>query len=393
MNTEKYTSCTTDEFALDKAFSDWVLSPGRETDEFWAEFLQKHPEKKSQIKDAAIIVKAFQPVEEEVPSDRLEEILGEILRDTHSGRRRLVYSVLKVAAVSIAVLGISGLLILRNSHRDPDLFTHVSDEKSEQGRVVLSDGSTYTFDTEQTTIKQTDAGKILINQDTVEVAANPMKSNPDALNQIIIPYGLRSEVTLSDGTHIWLNSGSKLSYPAEFTGKTREVYLSGEAFFDVESDTEKAFHVITRDIRIAVLGTRFNVTSYEEDAGIQTVLLTGKVNIRKNTILARNEEILPGERVVFNRESGAFVRDRPDLQYVTSWVYGYLIFEKEPTPTVFKKLERYYNQPIITEEGLSQITFSGKLDLKENLNEVLEIIAFASSLTITLDNGHYFVKQ
>ena len=60
MNTEKYTSCTTDEFALDKAFSDWVLSPGRETDEFWAEFLNKHPEKKSQIKNAAIIVKAFQ---------------------------------------------------------------------------------------------------------------------------------------------------------------------------------------------------------------------------------------------------------------------------------------------------------------------------------------------
>ncbi len=121
------------------------------------------------------------------------------------------------------------------------------------------------------------------------------------MNQIIIPYGKRSDITLADGTHIWLNSGSQLSYPSEFKTDSREVYLSGEAFFDVKANPNKPFYVITRDIKIKVLGTRFNVSSYNEDNTTQTVLLKGKVTTGKNKIFAQTIDLMPGERMIYDK--------------------------------------------------------------------------------------------
>jgi len=393
MNAEKYRLFTTDEFVLDEGFSQWVLHPDKISDKFWTDFLGSYPEKRIELRDAAFIVKALQPVEDNVPDEQLDDLLKRVYSYSRVRTKKIFYYSLRVAAVLAVLIGVVSILIVNDHLHNRFPLVNADTKDHNQGIVVLSDGSSVKFDTKETVINQITAGNLLINNDTIKVPVNAKKNNPAALNQIIIPYGKRSEVALADGTHVWLNSGSQLLYPAEFTGKTREVYLSGEAFFDVKADPAHPFFVITKEVKISVLGTRFNVSAYNEDQTMQTVLLQGKVNIRKNSLLSRAEELIPGERMVFNRESKTFLKDKIDTQYVTSWVYGYLICENEPTPAIFKKLERYYNQTILSEKGLEEITFSGKLDLKENLKDVLENIAFASSVKITLEGEHYMIKK
>jgi transmembrane sensor len=210
------------------------------------------------------------------------------------------------------------------------------------------------------------------------------------MNQIIIPYGKRSGITLADGSHIWLNSGSQLSYPSEFGSNSREVFLTGEAFFDISTDASRPFYVTTKDIRIRVLGTCFNVSSYTEDNFSQTVLLRGKVSVSQNKVFSKSLQLEPGERFTYDKSKNTFARDNVDIKLFSSWVDGFLIFENEPTTEIFKKLERYYNQQIIADQALDGITFSGKLDLKDDIRDVLNNIAFASSLHVT-QNGTYFI--
>jgi len=132
---------------------------------------------------------------------------------------------------------------------------------SEKGRIILPDGTVSEFESKETEIQQIASGNLTINNDTLLLKKRESTKDESAMAQVIIPYGKRSEITLVDGTKIWLNAGSSLSYPIHFTKNRREVYLSGEAFFEVTSDDAKPFYVITNDMKIRVTGTRFNVTS------------------------------------------------------------------------------------------------------------------------------------
>jgi ferric-dicitrate binding protein FerR (iron transport regulator) len=393
MTFENYLFFNTEEFVLDAAFISWVLNPQNESNLFWSEFIAKHPEKRTQVEEASYIIKALQPVEEDIPAGRLDDILHRIQPKAPDQRRRILFNVLKYAAIITGVIGITGLLYLKNQKSDTFPLAKLNPEVIGQGKIILADGTSIGFDTKETVISQTASGNLLINSDTIPVSAMKLPVKQAALNQVIIPYGTRSQVTLPDGTHIWLNSGSQLSYPTEFSGNSREVYLSGEAIFDVTHDTEKPFFVITKDVKIKVLGTRFNVSAYDNEPNVQTVLLEGKVTIGKNAFLAKTMQMEPGERVVYNQKSEDFTKDKVDVNYYTSWLYGYLIFENEPTPEVFRKLERYYNQSIVVEAGLDSITFSGKLDLKEDIRDVLESITYSSHVKIIREGDVYKVNR
>ena len=142
---------------------------------------------------------------------------------------------------------------------------------------------------------------LTINNDTITGDEFSNNSQENALAKVIIPYGKRSEITLCDGTKIWLNSGSQLSYPLKFKSNLRKVYLTGEAYFNVKSDPSKPFYVVTENVELKVTGTRFNVSSYDNEQTTQAVLVSGKVNISKNDFFSRSVELHPGERVVYSK--------------------------------------------------------------------------------------------
>jgi transmembrane sensor len=258
----------------------------------------------------------------------------------------------------------------------------------------LPEGNSIPLNKAESSLDYSNPEKVLLNNESVIES----ESNKDELsvNQLIIPYGNRSKVTLADNTVVWLNAGSRLIYPSRFTGKQREVTLFGEAFFDVSRNEDMPFIVKTSSIDIKVLGTEFNVTAYTEDNTIQTVLKEGSVSIRrKNSGLFENDLVLkPNQMATFNKTTNDSKVFAVDAAYCTIWVKGLLGLDTQEMSHVIKKLERYYNIQIrVADPLIGSQKISGKLDLNKNMDEVFEYLAKVSSTEIRkIDNNTYEIK-
>ncbi|MDX9882223.1 MAG: DUF4974 domain-containing protein [Prolixibacteraceae bacterium] len=162
--------------------------------------------------------------------------------------------------------------------------------------------------------------------------------------------GMVSELVLPDGTHVWLNAESRLSYPLNFDG-TREVNLSGEAFFDVPEDTELPFVVITGTINVEVFGTSFNVTNYPDEDMTGVVLKTGKVGLFSGEYRNKKElgALLPNQQALFKRSSKKLFVNDVSMEKYTAWKDGVLMFADDPMDEVARKLSRWFNVEFVLE--------------------------------------------
>jgi len=189
------------------------------------------------------------------------------------------------------------------------------------------------------------------------------------------PNGSTSQITLGDGTIVKLNAGSEINYPAFFSGDTRTVSLNGEAYFEVAEDTKHPFLVETKDLTIEVLGTHFNVKSYDDDENITTTLLEGCVSIRKNHINTENDESIvlkPNQQLIFNKKNNSLKLKDVNADLYASWKEGEYHFESEKLSDIVKKLERGFGVDIdIQSPELGQLVFSGIFTKSENIKQIL----------------------
>ena len=203
----------------------------------------------------------------------------------------------------------------------------------------------------------------------------------ESLQTITCPYGARTNITLPDGSIVWLNSGTTLSFPLRFD-KTRPVKLVGEAFFKVVKSGQP-FIVSTHYGEVKVKGTSFNVKAFPDDDSFETTLVEGIVALRdKNT---KNEVTLkPGQQAV--QTSQGFDISNVETRLYTSWKEGKLIFSKEPFPSLVKKLERWYNVKIdYADPKLNQVWYTGTIEM-ESISEVMEMISKASPVSYSFNN-------
>lgn len=210
-----------------------------------------------------------------------------------------------------------------------------------------------------------------------------LEAGKQVFNTLLVPYGNVASLQLEDGTRVWLNAGSRLVYPAAFGQQHREVFLEGEAYFEVATDAHRPFSVYANDMKIAVLGTAFNISAYREDANSQVVLASGSVQLetfrgpgKKSTPV----QLAPGNRALYSGHNGSMTVDNVDIIGFISWKDGVMVAEHTALSEILKKLSRYYNQPITTDARSGNETFSGNLDLQKTLNDVLDIIAASTSL-------------
>lgn len=187
-------------------------------------------------------------------------------------------------------------------------------------------------------------------------------------------YGLISKVTLSDGTEIWLNSGSRLTYPKRFTKKERVVTLSGEAYFKVTSDRFHRFDVLTPNgLKVSAYGTEFNVNAYEEEAHIETTLATGHVEV---SLIGQpsTRSLRPGQQVVFNKETHNMEVANVNLMVETSWKDGKMVFRRANMNEIVQRLARRYNVDIRLEgKELYDYEYSATFT-HESLDEILQLL-------------------
>ena len=398
----EYSDYTTIDFLNDDYFLLWLNKSDSDAIKFWDGFIEKHPEKQLVIDEAVEIFNFFKLHKDKLTLDEVF-ILWENIKKSQKVKKNLFIPLLKYAAIFIFVF-ISGAIFYALFFRiDETVFPKYAEDYTlpEEPRLVLSDGSSVVLDNKNSKIEYDKTGnQLIIDNDTIQQDSEPGISEEETkINSVIIPYGSNSQVTLSDGTKVWLNAGSRLIHPSQFTGSNREVMLFGEAYFDVAKNKDKPFIVKTNYTTIEVLGTKFNVFAYPDETITGTVLVEGSVAVeyKKDGFMKKAERIIlaPNQCALINTEKGNARVSEIDASMYTSWKDGIFKFELEDLNRVLKKLERYYNIKINQENpfiGFHKI--SGKLDLRSSLEDVLDIIKNAVPIDWEKQNNNqYLITQ
>ena len=395
---DKYKDYSAIDFLEDSNFLRWLNEPTQEDHDFWNEYLKKHPSQRAKIKEATLLFNLVHSRENKLALPEQYELWKAIQAGSQTSGKEVFLRILKYAAILVLVFfsGAVSYYIYQNSvGQNQYQLAEINPAVNGEAMVILADGSKVSLDKQMSEISYSTNGRqLIVNNDTITQKAETMK---ESMNKVIVSYGKKSMVLLSDGTKVWLNAGSQLVYPAVFLKDTREVALVGEAFFDVVKNPQKPFVVKAADVSVQVLGTRFDISAYPEDKVIQTVLEEGKINLKYSGggIFKRDYvvEMVPNQMVEFDKISRAANSSTVDVSKFVSWKDGMLEFEKVNLYKALKQVERFYNIKILLEDqSIGSYKLSGKLDLKDEPEEVLNVI----KLTVPIDwqrksNGDFIV--
>ena len=206
----------------------------------------------------------------------------------------------------------------------------------------------------------------------------PASQIAETYQELFTPYGTWSVVNLPDGSKVWLNAGSSLKYPTQFSDKQRVVSMQGEAYFEVESDKEHPFIVKTKQLTVEATGTAFNVNAYAPDHVAAVTLVKGKVAVtldQKKTI-----SLSPGEKIDYNLATSLYNVNKTNTYKWCSWKDGILIFRDDPLEYVFKRLGQTYNVEFILKDAeLGKYSYKATFE-GESLNEILRLLEMSAPI-------------
>lgn len=289
-------------------------------------------------------------------------------------RRRLFFRRLqRIAAILVLGMGLGvGVYMLRPAQ--VERLAQATPEKVAPGSakavLYLSSGRCIQVDSCQQEILESDGMAIYV---TGGGALNYLQETDTAFageltNKLAIPRGGEFQLTLNDGTKVWLNSETELEYPTQFNRKERVVYLKGEAYFDVAQMTDCPFIVKTGDMQVKVYGTQFNVNTHVHGK-IETVLVKGRVGLST----ARNAEIFlkPGQKADYQVESGQVGVENTNVLLYTAWKNGYFMFRNENLDEIMDKLSRWYDLEVFyLHSNLKEIRLSGMMERYHDVREL-----------------------
>ena len=312
-------------------------------------------------------------------------------------KKKYIHFVFAAAASVVLLFGV-GYFFQYNSEPSLEEYVktapNVHSQQADQVTLILGEGSKLSLEEENSKIQYSASGEDVNIGNKKIVNQRSLVNEKPIFNTLLVPYGKRTNLQLSDGTVVWLNSGSKLVFPAVFKGDSRSVYLEGEAIFEVSHNPEKPFKVISDSQEIEVLGTVFNVTHYPEDEVVETVLKSGSVNITYQNKDKKSFKLVPGTLASFNTSTANVQMKEVNVDNYFSWRSGFLRLEKSSLAQIMTKLSRYYNTEIqIEDKDLASETFSGNLELKNDVREVIEIIRKTTELEVkTIENRIVIAK-
>lgn len=221
-----------------------------------------------------------------------------------------------------------------------------------------------------------------------------------AMNEISVPRGNRTSIILPDGSMAWLTNGSKLIYPDNFKGKTREVQLMGEAFFTVTHNAKKPFIVKLGDHRIKVLGTEFSVIAYPQDNTIRVDLVSGKVQMDvsdgKGNETYKSAVLQPSHSLVLDKTSGKLSQSKIPDSFFKYWQEGMYQFKDESFISLGKKIDRIFGVEIIFEDEIIKTrTFTGTFNIDDNIYTMMEVFRHASGkpFNFRIERNKIYIKS
>lgn len=395
-----YTKYTADQLLNDDFFLKSESSPTAESLLFWQKQMAENKSLAAEIEVARLFLNAIRTnVNKTALPNSESEALWQCIEqknnstDRKSRQRYLLLSVIGIAASICILLSLGKYITLQSDKQETNYLSIIeaipqSDSTSSKVQLILSNNEKMTIDGEDSQLEYKQEGSININSQKIEQIKKEKQKT--TFNQLIVPVGKRSTVTFSDGTKIWVNSDSKVIYPVVFSEKEREIFVEGEIYLEVSKDEKKPFIVKTRQMDIKVLGTQFNVTAYDNEKDMQVVLVSGKVEIKSGN---KHKDILsPNEMFRYDKEINQGTVSHVDIDDYVAWKDGYYQFKQQSLEVILKKLSRYYGVLLYCGEDINEVSCSSKLDLKEDLEDVLSSLKKAIPIEIEKKNESIEIK-
>lgn len=320
----------------------------------------------------------------------IQEINSRIIADKNRKLKRKAY---KYIGVTASVICFFSTFFYLNNNDDGELKiidpTKISLSTSD-GRIIDLEN----FDDRQTKINN----NTLINKknNTLYYKSDPT-SGEIKYNTLKVPYGKVFNIELSDGTLVYLNSGTSLKFPVNYIlGQDREIFIRGEAFFEVKKIKSSQFTVNSDNTSVSVYGTKFNFKDYSEDNFSEVILTEGSLGVSKKSLENNSQPMIinPGEKAKVFFENNKIERSRVNTSLYTSWINGRVAFRNESLPNMIRKLERIYNVIIVNNnKNIMEKKFSATILTKEeSISDVLNYLSQVYGLEYQTLNNKIIIK-
>lgn len=334
-----------------------------------------------------------------LPEPDVEKGYQEFVHYLQLRRRKRILVLFKYAAIFLLPLVLAVIFLQKSVPSDeehPRIFSENQTISPVTKKVRLQLSSGRSVDLASTQKKTVQEEGVVVNNDSSGLnyrleETGDRKGTAPGYHTLTVPRGAEYNLTLADGTHIWMNADSELKYPIKFTGENREVYLKGEAYFDVAPDASCPFIVNVGELDIRVLGTSFNVMAYADEARIETTLESGRVEIRQNR---KEVELQPGMQAVYEKSSGKLSSRKVNTLLYTSWKDSQMVFEELRLEELFNRLGRWYDVDVFYQNNeLKDIRLTGNLSKHEHVSTILELIGSMGKADFKVNDRTIIVKK
>lgn len=397
MNTD-YSKYVAKDFLEDEFFIQSVYFPTEETCRFWETMICNGSIIEKEYKLARLYLQSIQVKREKMNPEEMDELLDWIEKTIEFEKRKQkkTFYLYAVAACMIGVICAS-VFVYKKMQVKSDTFLSAIEslekiEADKNVQLILSPKNQIFIPDSEATIQYAKEGKIQINTQTIRnLPEKQEKAEETKYNQLIVPAGKRSVLTLSDSTCIWVNANTRVIYPQAFEKEKREIYVDGEVYLSVAPDKTRPFIIKTSEMHISVLGTTFDVMAYKGDSIHSVVLVSGSVKVEseghKEAILTPNDQYL-------KKNNKVDIHPVNVSDYI-SWKEGIYQYHNIPLDQILHKLSRYYDVSIYIEDtGISRLTCSGKLELKDDIDRVLAGLAVTVPVKYEKrDKNYYFMSN
>ena len=396
----QYYTYKAEDYLTDEFFVDSMLIPTPESETFWKILIDENKINVNEFISAYMTLKGLHENKPEVSDEKIAQLWNRIEKTNYSKEIRIKrFQFVRYVAVACSIVGVIGFSLFTLSKTGKvDQTQSIADfareniihkQQPTNDIQLVSGNNTYAVDGVQAKVEYDANGKLKVNKLSVALnqSTNLLKDIP-VFNQLRVPYGKRAFLKLSDGTSLWVNTGTTVIYPTKFAKDKREIYVEGEVFAEVFHDSSHPFIIKTEKLDVQVLGTVFNISAYKEDKQTNVVLVSGSVNVKpkngKATVIKPNQLFAYTEQASTLREV--------DVENYTSWHDGNYIFHNEPIENVLLRLSRYYNVTMKLPTSPSGISCSGKLELKDNLTQLLNGLSEISTMSFAVKDNEYRIK-
>jgi transmembrane sensor len=319
------------------------------------------------------------------------KLLNQINKNRTGTHRPKLRTLLRVAAAAILILVCGSIYwVTRPTATTPALSATSPQTKANDiapgtsGAILrLSGGQTILLDTATNgCVAQTGLANVLKSGGSVSfIAADGNDKNANASNTLATPRGRQYQLVLSDGTAVWLNASSSITFPTLFTGNRREVTITGEAYFEVAQNPEQPFIVHAGDASVEVLGTHFNIMAYTNEPALETSLLEGAVKL---DFKEQSLKLKPGQQGRIIESNDLKLVENADIELAVSWKNGLQAFSKADLKTIMRQVERWYDVDVAFAPNIPARTFTGEIPRDVNLSELLKLFE-ATDIHFSID--------